>query len=301
MDQKDKLLDGIPVFVEVVRRGGFSAAAETLGRSASHVSKEVTRLEERLGMRLLQRTTRSITLTEEGRAYFETAEQIVDLATQAEAAAAGAHDQPHGTLKIAAPMSYALNFLNPILPKFTEQAPEVQLDVDLNDRRSDVIGEGFDLALRIGEMPDSSLIARKLGAFRGVVVGAPALWDRYGRPTHPRELTDVPCTGYSNVRFPNRWSFPDGEGEMIDVTVPLLVRSNSGALSMDFVRAGKAAARLPDFFCCEEIRSGKLEVVLEDFERDPIPLWAVYPHRAHVTPKVRAFVEFLERELSHSR
>lgn len=297
MQHKDDDLDGLAVFVEVVRRNGFSAAAERLGRSASHMSKEVTRLEERLGVRLLQRTTRSVALTEDGRDFYASAESIVDLARDATEQIAGHGETPKGRLRVAAPMSLALSSLNALLPKFLETYPDITLDIDLNDRRVDVVAEGFDMALRVGDLPDSSLIAKKLAEYRGVVVATPQYWDRHGRPGHPSDLAGHTAACYSNLRHPDRWSFPGPDGNAIDVTVPVRVLSNSAETELQVVLQGLAMSRLPDFVCRPAIDDGRLEVVLEDFERDPIPLWALYPHRAQKPAKLNAFIEFLQANL----
>lgn len=287
------MLDGIDIFVTVVDAGSFSGAAERLKKSKSYVSKSVTRLENNLGTRLLNRTTRSISLTDAGRSYFEQCSQIVADAEEAARSVTETHTAPRGLLKVSIPVSYGRSHVASVLPEFLIANPEVTLDIELNDRRVDVIAEGYDVVLRIGELKDSSLIARQISTVHGLTVASPDYWDRFGRPAHPSELADHACITYALIRSPNRWEYQDASGRTIAVDVASRVQCNSAELERVLATAGLGVARIPDFACAEEVDSGLLEPVLSAFSRPPFGVYAVYPHRRHLSPKVRSFVDFL--------
>jgi len=296
MSYNSNLLDGIAVYTAVVDGRGFTAAAKRLGHTPSYVSKEITKLEARLGVRLLNRSTRSISLTDEGRAYFDHCRAIVESAQEAESDAMRGQAVPSGTLRIAAPVSFGLSHLRHILPSFMRLYPDIEIETEFNERLIDLVSEGVDVAIRIGRLRDSSLVARKLGDFRGVVVASPSYWENYGRPSHPNDLKSHKCISYSYMPEPTVWEFNDS-GEKIRVHVDLLAKCNSAELETSLAVAGVGVTRLPLFVCEEEVSAGKLEIVLEDFEQEPMGLYAVYPHRSYTPAKVRCFVEFLEKEL----
>lgn len=293
-----KLLDGIVIFVGVVEAGGFSAAAKRLGHTASHVSKMVAALEHRLGVRLLNRTTRSVSLTDDGRAYFDRCRVILDIAQEATALAEERQITPQGTLRMTAPVSFGLSHLSNLLPAFTASCPDVTLDVELNDRMVDIVAEGFDLAIRIGVLDDSSLISVRLAQSRGVVVASPSYWDRHGRPSGPDDLMRHDCISYSNLAAPEEWTFRTKSGGEKIVRVPIRALANSAELETALAVAGVGVTRLPAFSCQKEIDTGALEVVLSEFETAPMGIFAVYPHRAHLSAKVRAMVDFLRDKLA---
>ena len=286
-------LDGITVFVQVVESGSFTAAAEQLGHSTSFVSKEVTRLEDRLGARLLNRTTRKISLTDVGRLYFERCKQIVIDAEQAEQCVSQLHEAPRGVLKVSAPVSFGLSYLRQELPQFLETYPELNLDIEFSDRMVDVVAEGFDVVLRIGNLKDSNLIIRRINTSRGVIVAAPSYWQRRGRPSHPTELAKHDCISYSYKQTPSYWEFVDLEAKAIGVNVPIRVQCNSAELEAAMAVAGLGVTRLPAFVIEQELAKGLLEIALEDYERPPLGIFAVYPHRLHLSAKVRVFIDFL--------
>jgi len=296
MTPNSKLLDGIVIFSSVVDAGGFSAAGKRLGHSTSHISKSVAELERRLGVRLLNRTTRSISLTEDGRAYHQRCRIILDIAEEAGAVAEERRDEPRGTLKLTAPVSFGLSHLANSLPEFLRRYPDVVLDVELNDRMVDLVSDGFDLAIRVGRLEDSSLVSTKLSESRGIIVASPEYWDRNGRPTSPTDLKHHKCISYSNMATPDEWSFRTPEGKHQKVKVPLAAQCNSAELETAFAAAGLGVTRLPEFACQTALESGKLEIVLSAFEAEPLGIYAVYPHRAHLSAKVRAMVDFLREE-----
>lgn len=287
------MLHGIDVFVRVVDAGGFSAAAEALGKSKSFVSKEVTRLEDRLGTRLLNRTTRSLSLTDVGRFYYEKCRQIVFDADEAARTITECDAKPRGVLRFSAPVSFGLGYLAGALPEFLEANPDVTLDVEFNDRIVDVIAEGFDVVIRAGQLKDSSLVARQITMSRGVTVASPAYWRKFGKPQHPSELADHSCISYALIPNPGLWEYRDKDGERIAVSVDVRVQCNSAELETALAVSGLGVTRLPEFACTKELTQGLLEPVLEDFTGMPIGIYAVYPHRRHLSPKVRGFIDFL--------
>ncbi len=290
------MLDGIDTFVRVVDAGSFTAAANVLGKSTSYVSKEVSRLEARLGARLLNRTTRSISLTDTGRLYYDRCRRIVADADEAARSVTEAQEHPRGVLKFSAPVSFGLGYLAAMLPKFLETNAEVALEIELNDRMVDIIAEGFDVVLRIGHLEDSSLIARQINVSHGVTVASPTYWKNHGKPGHPEELQGHACISYALMRAPNRWRYRDPDGAEITVNVETRVQCNSAELEAALAVAGLGVTRLPEFACARELAQGLLEPALEKYTGTEIGIFAVYPHRRHLSPKVRAFVDFLVAE-----
>jgi len=285
-------LTGMAVFAKVAERQSFTAAARDLGLSKSAVSKQVQRLEDRLGVRLLNRTTRRLHLTESGQAFFERAGRIVEEAEEAELAVTRLHGEPRGTLRINAPMTFGINHLSPCLPNFMNRYPDLAIDIAFNDRQVDLIEEGFDVGIRIAKLSDSSLIARKLSPCRLAVVATPEYWDQHGRPKHPNQLKSHDCLIYSHRLSPDEWTF---EGEEGQITVPITgrMRGDNGDALLELTRAGLGIYRCPTFMSGESIAKGKLEAVLEEYETQDISVYAIWPHNRHLSTKVRAFVDFL--------
>lgn len=288
----NKLFDGVMVFTQVVKMGGFSAAAELMGHSTSYISKEVNKLEERLGVRLLNRTTRSIGLTPEGKAYYQECQQLVADAEQAVSMLNQHEVAPKGTLRISTPVGFGNKYLQPILAKYMQLYPNVNLDLDLNDRKVDVVAEGYDLAIRASlQLEESSLICRKVFSCKGYIVASPSYLSKYGRPHHPRELSHHNCLCYSNHKSPNKWQFNDKEGKPYIVDVRQKVVCNSAEMELALVLDDIGICRLPMFYMEEEIASGKLAVLFEDHPTPQIDVFVVYPSRKHLSPKVRAFID----------
>ncbi|WP_350336186.1 LysR family transcriptional regulator [Coralliovum pocilloporae] len=291
------MLDGLDSFVKVVEAGSFSAAAEELERSTSFVSKEVTRLENRLGTRLLNRTTRSISLTEAGRLYFERCRDIVSEAEQAALAVMECDSAPRGRLKVSAPASYGHVHLAKLLPQFLKDNPAITLDISFSDSRVDVVADGYDVVLRIGALKDTSLIARRLAVSPGWLVASPDYWATHGMPEHPSDLVHHKAIVYALTDNPGRWDFSDGKGGRISVDVTARVICNTAELERDMALAGLGVSRIPYWACQKEIEDGRLVKALDDFALEPATIYALYPHRRHLSPKVRAFVDFLSRNL----
>lgn len=297
MKYNSKLLDGIVIFASVVDAGGFGAAAKRLGHTASHVSKSVATLEQRLGVRLLNRTTRSVSLTDDGQAYYDRCKVILEVAEEASLVTEERRAHPRGRLRLTAPVSFGLSHLSRLLPKFMDLYPDITLDVELNDRMVDIVAQGFDLAIRVGSLEDSRLISTRLASSRGVVVASPAYWDRFGRPEYPADLTAHKCISYSNMPVPNEWEFRSKTNGREKIKLEIAALCNSAELETALTVAGMGVTRLPEFTCQQELASGALEIVLADYETEPLGIYAVYPHRAHLSVKVRAMVEFIRSEM----
>lgn len=287
----DNLAD-IAVFVKVVERGSFTRAAEELELSKAVVSKYLTRLEERLGARLLHRTTRRLALTEAGSALFEQSRLALERIDEAQAALARFQSAPRGRLVVSAPTAFGLLHLGRLLPEFLAGHPGVTLDIRLDDRFVNLVAEGFDLAIRIGRLTDSTLVARKLAPSRQVVVASPAYLEARGAPRSPEELAQHNCFVYTLAAGGNVWRFSK-RGKEVQVPVTGNLRLNSGILERDAAECGAGIAMLPTFYVGPLIAAGKLMVVLPDWKPPELGIYAVYPQTQHVAPKVRVFVDFL--------
>lgn len=281
------------VFVRAVNGGGFSATARDLGITPSAVSKLVGRLEDRLGARLLNRTTRSISLTEEGRTYYERAVTILEEIEAAELAVRELHAEPRGVLKVNSSTAFGRYAVIPHLHEFIEAYPELQVQFITSDSMVDLVGEGVDVGLRIGTLTDSSLIARRLTAVKRVVAGAPAYFERHGIPQTPDDLVHHNCLRVSFETTINRWEFKGADGPRImDVNGSLMV--NDASLLYDAAIAGVGLIRAAQFLTWEALRDGRLVPVLQEYETEEgRSVFAVYPPGRHQAPKVRAFIDWL--------
>lgn len=295
-------LSGIVVFSAVVETGSFTAAAEKLGQSKSAISKQVTRLEQRLGAQLLARTTRRLNLTEVGQAYYERCRRIISEAEEAELAVTSMQAVPRGTLRVSAPLSFGISNLAAALPEFMAAHDEVRVDMDFSDRRVDIIDEGFDMAIRIGRLEDSSLIAKRIAQTRRPILAAPSYWEKHGVPAHPDDLSEHNCLTYTyaHTDAPNHWRFrdPNNSGAEFTVRVSGSMTSNNGNTLSAAAAKGLGVVLSPTFIVAEEIRSGMLVPVLEDFEIEPLGIHAIYPPNRHLSAKVRAFIDFLTARFS---
>ena len=243
-----KLLEGIVIFIEVMRAGSFTKAAENIGHSTSYISKEINKLEDRLGVRLIQRTTRSIRLTPEGEMYLKQCQQITDDALEAEASVNQRQIEPKGTLKVSCPISFGLPHLKPILAKFLTLYPQINLDLSMTGREVDVVGDGFDVVIKTAlQLEDSSLISRLLLSSYGVTVASPEYLEKYGTPTHPSELSKHTTITYSHAKTPNIWSYPTDKGEQVTVQLESRVITNSPEMEIELALAGQGITRMPKF------------------------------------------------------
>ena len=289
-------LQSVEVFLKVAELGSYSAAAVRLGMSKSTVSKHVAALEARLGIRLLNRTTRRLSLTEGGQIFRDRGLTVIDAMAAAEQCVTRLTEAPRGKLKVNAPMTFGIRYLSPILPRFLETYPEVELELSLNDRRVDLIDEGYDLAVRIGKLDDSSLIARKLARTTLACVASPAYLERHKPPTHPNELSAHACLRYSYSLTPGEWRF-DRDGETVRVRVDGRYVANNGDVIREAAIAGLGVSCQPLFFLRDELAQGRLLCLLEDWSMPELVVHAVYPESRHVSPKLRAFIDFLVVQL----
>ncbi|MBG6159429.1 DNA-binding transcriptional LysR family regulator [Labrenzia sp. EL_159] len=277
-------------FIQVVDSSGFSAAAREMGRSKALVSKYVGELEDELGVRLLNRTTRQVSLTEVGEAYYKEAAEILQRIDDLQASVQSSHQEVRGRLRVSAPRS--MEMLDRAMMEFVVRYPEIYLDLRLEDRFVDLVEEGFDIAVRVTQLEDSSLIARKVAPIRTVVCASPQAIEKYGTPNVPSDLASRPCIIDTNYRFKQNWAFEvDGERQSVAVKGPVEVNSGSAAREAALCHLG--FLRAPLFFIYEDIEKGDLKIILEAYEEPTPGIYAVYPHRRHLSAKVRAFVDFL--------
>ena len=285
-------LAGMAVFAAVVEARSFSSAAVRLALSKSAVSKQVSRLEDRLGARLLNRTTRRLSLTEVGETFYRHCVRVLEEAEAAEQAVTHLHEEPRGRIKINAPMSFGILHLADAIPDFLARYPQVTVDIDLSDRFVDLIEEGYDLAIRIANLNDSSLIARRLAPVRRIVAGSPAYFAEHGVPERPADLKDHNCLRYTYVADGREWRFRGSDGEEA-IEVSGSMRANNSDVLRGAALAGVGLMMAPTFIVGDEVRAGRLRPVLTEFEIADLGIYAVYPHKRHLSPKVRAFVDFL--------
>jgi DNA-binding transcriptional LysR family regulator len=285
-------LSAIQAFTKVVDTGSFTAAAKALGQTKSAISKHVAHLEEHLGARLLNRTTRAVNPTEVGQAYHQRCQRILADLEDAERSVSDLHTAPRGTLRINAPMSFGIRYLADAVADFMKIHDELHVEMDLNDRVIDVVDEGFDMVIRITQMPDSSLIARKIAPFRRIICASPGYWKKHGKPHHPSELSRHNCLLYTYLLSGNEWSFngPDG---ISTVKISGTFKANNGDALVSAARAGLGVLATPTFITHDELMAGTLEPVLMDYADTKTNIYAVYPHNRHLSAKVRLFVDFL--------
>ena len=285
-------LEGMRTFVTVVRHGSFSSAARELAMSPQLVSKYVARLEDRLGVRLFNRSTRRLSLTEAGLAYSERCRQVLDDIDEMESAMGDLAARPRGTLRINAPMSFGVTHLAPAVAAYQVSHPDVSVEMQMSDRVVDVVAEGFDLAVRIGRLEESALVARQLAPCRLVVCASPGYLDRHGTPATPAELEQHNCLIYSYYSTRGDWSF-ERNGERATVHVDGSFIANNGDAVTQAAIAHMGIILQPTFIVGDALRDGRLKIVLEDHALPDLGVYAVYAHRNYLSAKVRTFVDFL--------
>ena len=286
-------LFAIEVFVRVVEQASFAKAAERLDISTSACSRHVADLEAHLDARLLNRTTRRLSLTESGQAFYDRSVQLLADLEEAEQAATASAARPRGTLKVTCGISFGVRHVAPLVGAFAARHPEVRFDVQLSDRFVDLVEEGFDLAIRIGESPTQNLIARKLGETRLVPCAAPVYLRERGAPETPADLARHACLTYEYLPVRSVWRLHDRTGKVHAIRVAGPVHANNADLLVAAAVEGIGIAMEPDFIVADELAAGRLVRVLADYAPAPTGIYAVYPSRRHLSAKVRAFVDFL--------
>jgi DNA-binding transcriptional LysR family regulator len=286
-------LRAIEVFVAVASRGGFARAALALDTSPANVSRYITDLEAHLGTRLLNRSSRKLSLTESGEALFERGKSILEDVAEAEAITASASMQPRGRLRINAPLSFGVLHLAPLWPKFMQRHPEVELDVALIDRVVDIVEEGYDLAIRISRSGSTAHAARKLAASRNIVCASPAYLRKHGKPKTPADLAGHACIGYTYAATADEWHFSDAQGADHAVKVACVMHTNNGDTARAAALAGRGVIWQPSFLIGPDLRTGHLVPLLPGYRMPDIDVLAVYPSRRHVSAKVRVMIDFL--------
>ncbi|QQQ49167.1 LysR family transcriptional regulator [Pseudomonas syringae] len=283
------------MFCQVMESGSLTAASDKLGLSKQFVSRRLMQLEERLGVRLLNRSTRRLDVTPLGQSYYESALRLLAELEQVEQGITGQNNEPRGTLRVSAPLSFAVTHLASLLPVFLQRYREVAVEVDLSDRPVDVISEGYDLVLRIGVLEDSSLIARRIASIDRVYCASPAYLAERGTPQKPEDLHTHDCLPYGHSRQA-QWRF-QGQDKPLTLNVGGRMRANNGELLRESAIAGLGITYLPTFIVGAALREGSLVRVLDDLRPEPLTLSAVYPQHRQASRPVQAFIEFLRERL----
>src|ERR1700737_5489151 len=289
--------EGLAIFAKVVELRSFAGAASELALSKATVSKAVTRLEQRLGARLFNRTSRRLALTDARQKLSEGAARLLADGEAAENDALAQSGGPRGLVRLAVPMTFGVKAVAPILPQFLKQYPDVAIDLHLSDAMVDLIGEGFDAGLRIASLPDSSLIARRLCAVPRYTVASPAYLKRYGRPTHPMHLAQHRCLGYAYLSTAGVWHYTNAAGEQASVRPAGPLRVHNREALLPALLAGLGTADLPDFIVGDAIASGEVEVILKDWKQTEGAVHLVTPPGGPRPARVEVLAEFLAKHL----
>lgn len=287
----------LPIFVTVVECGSFSLASQKLGLSKSAVSKRITLLEQSLGIQLLHRTTRSLSLTEAGARYFDYVRPAVKLAEEGLDAISELQQAPQGNLRIAVPMVFGRLHIAPLIPEFLRRYPKIQLQMQMDDKTTDLIAGGFDLAIRIGELPDSSLIARKIAPCLSVICASPEYLARHAAPQTPQQLSQHNCLFYSYFRDGVEWTFLSPQGPTRIQPLGNYQVNNSDAIHQATLD-GLGIANLPRFMVDADLHAGRLQALLIDHPLPEHGIYAVYPQRKYLPTKVSVLIAFLMEKLA---
>jgi DNA-binding transcriptional LysR family regulator len=283
----------IKTFITLVENRSLSKAAEKMDIAVSAVSRRLKELESSLGVQLIQRTTRKMHLTEAGEKFYQRCGRLLDELEEAKQEASNSANYLSGTLKIAAPLSFGVAHLSPAIAAFMHLHPQIKIDLDMSDRRIDLIDEGLDLAIRIGTLEDSSLMARKLASVRHVVCASPDFFKTYGMPKTPQDLSEMPALCYGNLDHPDTWHYHDKNNRPAKVKVPLRMRATNGDALVEAAVAGLGVLCEPSFIVHGAVERGVLIPVLTDYQWYAMNIYAVYPQTRHMPARVRVFIDFL--------
>jgi DNA-binding transcriptional LysR family regulator len=285
-------------FVAVVEAGSFVGGAETIGFSKQAVSRHVAELEQRLGVRLLHRTTRRLSLTDDGATFFTRARELLAEVDELEAELASGTAEPSGRLRVNAPLTFGILHLAHLWGRFAERYPKISLDVNLSDRIVDLVEEGYDLAVRISDMPSSGLIGRRLASTRMVLCASPRYLEMHGIPSTPDELKDHPMISYSYLATGDEWEFTGPDGALLRVRMTSRLHTNSGDTCRAAALDAQGVILQPDFLVAADLRRGSLVELLPAYQGREFGIYAVYPSRQHLPVKTRRLVDYLVSEFS---
>ena len=285
--------ESMETFVRVVEAGSISAAAEQMGIAKSAVSRRISELEERLGVQLFRRTTRRLNLTDTGRSFHARCRNILADVEEAEQSVSREHGTLRGRLRVALPLSFGLSQLGPAINAFLQAHPELEFDLDFNDRQVDLLAEGFDLALRIGELEDSSLVARRLAGIRSCLCASPAYLQEAGTPRQPGDLVHHACLTYSLVPEPRVWRYSTADGKAGSVRVNSRLQANTGDFLHRAALQGQGIVLQPLFIVQASLDERRLLPLLTEYEWPATSAHALYPHTRHLSQRVRVFIDFL--------
>lgn len=285
--------ENMDTFIRVVEAGSISGAAERQGVAKSAVSRRLKELEQHLGAELFHRTTRRMNLTDTGRSFYHQAVRILEDVLEAELATSQAHGRLKGSLKVALPSSFGLAHIGPAINEFLEANPQIEFDLDFNDREVDLMQEGFDLAIRIAKLPDSSMIARRIAPIKTVMCASPVYLERMGTPQSPDALIDHQCLLYSLLKDFEHWHLTDKQGNVNKIKIHPYLKATTGEYLRDAAVKGLGIILVPSFIAYREIESGALIPLLGGYLSPQLDAYAIYPQTRHLSQRVRAFVDFL--------
>lgn len=285
--------ENMNAFVRVVEAGSISGAADRMDVTKSVVSRRLKELEAHLGVELFHRTTRQMNLTDSGRAFYQQSVRILADILEAEHATSQFHGALKGNLKVAVPLSFGLMHLGPAISEFLQAHPEITFDLDFNDRQVDILTEGFDLAIRIASLPDSSLIARRLAPIQAIMCASPSYLARMGEPQSPEELIHHRCLAYNLISNFENWNLYNIEGQLIRTKIAPYLKASNGEFLRDAAVAGSGIILMPTFIVYKEIERGALIPLLTQYTSSQLSTYALYPQTRHLSQRVRAFVDFL--------
>ena len=292
-------LDCDRMFVTVLETGSFSAAALRLGTSSSQASKLVSKLEQQLGVQLFKRSTRALSPTDVGRSYYERVKNLLDAFETLDASVRESATTPTGRLKISAPGSFGTAVLSQVLVTFARRYPLIELDVSFSDRAVNIVDEGFDMAVRIGNLSDSSLVARKLGEVHVRIAASPIYLEQFGTPQHWRDMAQHQCIIDTNFRDPWHWPFAGDDGEIVTVPVRGRLRFANTEACLQATVAGLGIARLPGFIAAPALQQNDIVRLLDNFDTPPLGLFVVYPPARHLAHRARLLIDFLVTHFTH--
>lgn len=285
--------ENMNTFISVVEAGGISAAATRMNIAKSVISRRLKELEAHLGVELFHRTTRRMNLTDSGRTFYQQSLRILADLIEAEHATSQFHGALKGSLKVALPLSFGLMHLGPAINAFLEVHPEIRFDLDFNDRQIDLLAEGFDLAIRIANLPDSSLIARRIAPINVILCASPAYLDRNGKPDSPAALAHHQCLAYNLTSNFEYWNLHDAEGQVTRVKITPYLKASNGEFLRDAAVNGLGIALIPTFIAYQEIERGALVPILDKYSYSSLAVYAIYPQTRHLSQRVRVFIDFL--------